>query len=326
MGAPEQTRGIDARIAELAEGQQGVVARRQVEQLGLGRRSIALRLKSGRLHRVHPGVYSVGHRVLSQHARWMAAVLFCGSDAVLSHRSAAALWGIRAGAGSRIDITSPSKSRSHGSIQRHFSVLPADEMTGHDGIPVTTVPRTIFDLAATESSHVAEAALRRSEYHRLHDRLSLPDLLERYPGRAGSKAVRECLARRRETTGHSRSWLEEVFLPFLDRHRLPRPQQLNAWIEVGGRRFEVDCFWPAMNAIVELDGFAAHGTRTAFRDDRFRDRKLRRGGYGCIRIAPEQLEDEPLEVAADLRSLLGGGSRTDSLLVRPAVSSQYKRS
>jgi very-short-patch-repair endonuclease len=312
MGAPEQTRGIDARLAELAEGQHGVVARRQVERLGLGRRGIALRLRSGRLHRLYPGVYSVGHRILSQHARWMAAVLFCGPGAVLSHRSAAALWGIRAGGGTRIHITSPSRSRSHGPIQRHFSVLPDDEVTEHDGIPVTTVPRTIFDLAAVSSAEVAEAALRQSEYLRLYDHLSLPHLLERYPRRRGSRAVRECLARRRETAGRSRSWLEEVFLPFLDRYRLPRPQQLNAWIEVGGRRFEVDCFWPGARAIVELDGFAAHGTRIAFEEDRARDRRLRVAGYGVTRIAPEQIEDEPDALAADLRALLCPG--------------QYKRS
>jgi very-short-patch-repair endonuclease len=308
MGAPEQTRGIDARIAELAEGQHGVVARRQVEGLGLGRRGIALRLKSGRLHRLHPGIYSVGHRVLSSEGRWMAAVLFCWPGAVLSHRSAAALWKIRAGGGSRIHVTSPSKSRSHAPIRRHFSVLPVDEVTERDGIPVTTVPRTIFDLAGTEPPHVVEAALRQSEYLRLHDRLSLPHLLERYPGRKGSKAIRQCLARRHETTGRSRSRLEEVFLPFLDQRRLPRPQQLNAWIEVGGRRFEVDCFWPEIKAIVELDGFAAHGTRTAFREDRTRDRRLRVAGYGVTRIAPEQLEDEPEAIATDLRVLLGVGS------------------
>lgn len=304
MRGLEQTRGVDGRIAELADRQHGLVTRAQLTELELGENGVDRRLQAGRLHRIHPGVYAVGHRVLSQRARWKGAVLFCGPDAVLSHGSAAALWGIRDGRGTQIHITSPSKSRSRGLIRRHFSLLPGDAMTEHDGIPVTTVPRTIFDLAATEPPHVAEAALRQSEYLRLHDRLSLPHLLERYPGRAGSRAVKECLARRRETSGRSRSWLEEVFLPFLDRHRLPRPQRLNAGIEAGGRRFEVDCFWPALNAIVELDGFAAHGTRTAFRDDRFRDRKLRRAGYGFIRLAPEQVEDEPLEVAADLRDLL----------------------
>lgn len=304
MDALEQTRGADNRIAELVDRQHGVVARRQLIALGIGREAIKIRLRAGRLHRLHRGVYAVGHRVISQEARWMAAVLFCGPDSVLSHRSAAALWGIREPTSGAIEVTAPLKSRSRGAIRRHYAVLPLDEVTEHRGIPLTTVPRTIFDLAAASSADVAEAALRQAEYLRLHDRLSLPHLLQRYPGRKGSTAVREILARRREISGRSRSWLEEVFLPFLDQHRLPRPQQLNAWIEVHDKRFEVDCYWPALKAIVELDGFAAHGTRTAFREDRFRDRKLQVAGYGFIRIAPEQLEEEPEAIAADLRYLL----------------------
>ena len=303
MGASEQTRGIDIRIAELAEGQHGVVARRQVEWLGLGRRGIALRLKSGRLHRLHPGVYSVGHRVLSREARWMAAVLYCGSGAVLSHRSAATLWGLRGASSRAIDVTSGSKSRSRSAIHRHYSVLPADEVTFERDIPTTTVPRTLFDFAAVASVDEVEHALRESEYLRLYDRLSLRDLLDRYPRRRGARAIRECLVRRAETPGRARSWLEERFLPFLREQRLPIPQ-LNAWIEAGERSFEVDCFWPASTAVVELDGFAAHGTRIAFREDRARDRRLRVAGYGVTRIAPEQLDEEPRALAADLRSLL----------------------
>lgn len=298
--------GADERIATIADGQHGVVSRRQlIAVVGLGSNAIDRRLRLGRLHRLHPGVYGVGHRVLSREARWMAAVLHCGPGAVLSHRSAAALWGIRPVPSRAIEVTVPRKSRSHGTVQRRYAVLPADEVTTHLGIPVTTVPRTVFDLAAVSSADVVEAGLRQSEYLRLYDRLSLPDLLARYPGRHGSKAVRTCLARRRETPGHTRSWLEDQFLPFLDEHRLPRPQ-LNVWIEARGDRFQVDCFWPATRAIVELDGFAAHGTRAAFRADRARDRKLRAAGYGVTRIAPEQLSEEPEAIAADLRALLPG--------------------
>lgn len=310
MGASEQTRGIDERIAALADRQHGVVARWQLEGLlGIGRRGIEVRLRSARLHRLHAGVYAVGHRVLTREARSMAAVLFCGPGAVLSHRSAAALWRIARPTGRAIEVTTPAKSRSRGPIHRHYSRLPADEVTTHRGVPVTTMPRTIFDLAAVAPPHAVEAALRQAEYLRLRDRLSLPHLLERYPGRRGSRAVRDSLARRRETAGRSASWLEEVFLPFLDRSRLPRPQQLNAWIEAGERRFQVDCLWPANRAIVELDGFAAHGTRTAFREDRARDRRLRAKGYSVVRIAPEQLAEEPAEVAADLRALLAPPGR-----------------
>jgi len=125
-------------------------------------------------------------------------------------------------------------------------------VTTERGIPVTTVPRTIFDLAATSTAAVVEHSLRESEYLRLHDALSLPHLLARYPRHRGAGKVRACLARRAETPGRSHGWLEERFLPFLREQRLP-PPQLNAWIEAGEKWFEVDCFWPDSRAIVELD-------------------------------------------------------------------------
>jgi very-short-patch-repair endonuclease len=298
-----QTQGADALLAEVAERQHGLVARTQLRECGVKPSAIDRRIRAGRLHPVHPGVYAVGHRVLSRQARWMAAVLSCGPGATLSHRSAAALWGMREPGSRAIEVTTPKKSRSRGGIQRHFSVLPPDEVTSERGIPVTTVPRTLFDLAAVSSIDAVEQALRESEYLRLHDRLSLPDLLDRYPGRYGSRTIRECLRRRATLpAGRARSWLEREFLPFLRHNNLPRPQ-LNVWLEVGGRSIQVDCLWPGM-VIVELDGFAGHGTRTAFREDRTRDRKLRVAGYGVTRIAPEQLDDEPEAIAADLRALL----------------------
>jgi len=314
MRTQEQTRGSavdlsgDAAVATLALGQHGVVSRAQLLELGFEPGAIGRRLRAGRLHQVHRGVYAVGHRVLSREARWMAAVLACGTGAVLSHRSAAALWGMLNPGSHAIEVTTPRKRRSRGAIHRHFSVLPADEVTTERGIPVTTVPRTLFDLAATSTADVVEHALRESEYRRLHDRLSLPDLLARYPRRRGAPTVREALRRRRDLpAGRARSWLELEFLPFLRRNGLPRPQ-LNVWLEVGGRRIQVDCLWPG-DVIVELDGFAAHGTRVAFREDRARDRRLRVAGYGVIRVAAEQLEDEPDEIAADLRALIATGAR-----------------
>jgi hypothetical protein len=164
----------------------------------------------------------------------MAAVLTCGSGAVLSHRDAAALWRIRPRHRGKIALTAPAKGRSPAGVARHSSLLPPDEVTVRDGIPVTTVPRTIFDLAAVASATGVEVALRESEYLELHDRLSLLDLLERYPGRRGACAIRTCLERRAETPGRIRSPLEERFLPFLRCYHLPIPR-LNAWVQAGER-------------------------------------------------------------------------------------------
>ncbi len=178
-----------------------------------------------------------------------------------------------------------------------------------DGIPVTSVPRTILDLAAISSTDVVESAVKEAEYLRLHDRLSLPDLLARYPGRRGVRRVRTALERHKEGPGgRRRSPLEERFIPFLRRHDLPIPR-LNAWLEVGGKRYQVDCLWPGTHQIVELDGWQGHGTKSAFRDDRARDRRLRVAGYSVTRLTWSQLDEEPTAVAADLRSLLASTAR-----------------
>jgi very-short-patch-repair endonuclease/predicted transcriptional regulator of viral defense system len=304
VSAPD---GADARIAVLAGTQHGVVSRTQLLNLGLSKGAIERRVRAGRLHCLHAGVYAVGHTVLSQRGRWMAGILFCGPGAVLSHRSAAALWGLRSGTGGVIDVTTPRKVRATRSIRRHCSPIPEDEVTECEGIPVTSVPRTIFDMAAISRPEAVEAMLREAEYRRLYDLLSLQDLLERYPRRHGAKAVRTALAHVGETPGRIRSPLEERFMPFLDRYALPRPH-FNAWIEVGGERCQVDCLWPGPRQIVELDGWEGHGTRRAFRDDRARDRRLRVAGYGVTRIAWAQLDDEGDAIAADMRALLAGPS------------------
>ena len=302
MRTLERSRELEAGVVALAERQHGVVARRQLLDLGMGRDAIGHRIRCGRLHRIHAGVYAVGHRVLTTRGRWMAAVLFTGPGAVLSHRSAAALWGIRGNHRGPIDTTAPGKARSHGPVRRHHSRFSADEVKVEDGIPVTTVPRTILDLAAAFPAAV-EPALRQAEFLQLHDPLSLQDLLERHPGQRGSRAVRAALDRLHETPGRTRSTFEDRFLLLLDRYELRRPQ-LNVWLAVGAERFQVDCLWPDQRLIVELDGWNAHATRTAVRTDKARDRKLAAAGYATVRVPWRALDDEPAAVAADLRRLL----------------------
>jgi very-short-patch-repair endonuclease len=234
----------------------------------------------------------------------MAGVLASGPDAVLSHWSAAALWGFRPNSRTTIDVTVPHDTRSSRLIRRHVSALPVDEVTVKDRVPVTTVPRTIFDLAATEPLDGVKAMLREAEFLELHDRLSLWDLVERYPGRRGIRKVNLALeALKDEPVDERKSRLEERFAPFLRHHDLPRGR-FNQWILIGGKRFQVDCLWPDQRLIVELDGWQGHKTRTAFREDRARDRKLRVAGYEVTRLTWNQLDDEPESIASDLRDLL----------------------
>jgi very-short-patch-repair endonuclease len=281
-----------------------VISRSQLSECGLKESAIDRRRRAGRLHPLHKGIYAVGHRLIPREGRWMAAVLASGPDAVLSHWSAAHLWMIRPNSRSRIDVTVAHRSRSSKPIRRHISAVPEDERTVEEGIPVTTVPRTILDLAASEDADTVENLLRESEFRQLTDRLSLPDLIERYPGKRGTRKVQAALDRLKEDPhGRKRSRLEERFAPFLRQNNLPLPR-FNDWIVLGEKRHLVDCHWPALRQIVELDGWDGHSTRTAFREDRARDRRLAAAGYTVTHITWNQLDDEPEEVAADLRVLL----------------------
>lgn len=258
----------------------------------------------GRLHRVHAGVYAVGHPLVTREGRWLAAVLASPLHAVLSHRSAAALWRIRPSSRSRVDVCVARKSRSTVAIARHHATVPDDERAEERGIPATSIHRTILDLAAVEPVEVVASMIREAEYRRLGDRLSLPQLLERYPRRRGTQRLRVALERvERLPPGTPVKPLEERFVPFLGRHGLPRPR-LNDWILLEARRFRVDCHWPADRLIVELDGWEGHRSRSAFRSDRARDRALHVAGFEVVRLTWAQLDDEPDQIAADLRDLL----------------------
>jgi very-short-patch-repair endonuclease len=234
----------------------------------------------------------------------MAAVLASGPEALLSHHTAAALWGIRGYSGGAIHVTVPHKSTSTKRIRRHFSSVPADERAVEEGIPVTSVHRTIFDLAAHVDLDAVVAMIKEAEYLNRWDRLSLPDLLERYPGKRGSRKLRFALERlKEEPPGRKRSRLEERFAPFLRRHHLPLPR-FNDWILLGSKRYKVDCHWPHLRLIVELDGWEGHSTRSAFQDDRARDRALKVAGFSVVHLTWSQLDVEAEAVASDLRRLL----------------------
>jgi predicted transcriptional regulator of viral defense system len=189
IGAQLRNDPVDAAIAAIAARQHGVIARIQLLRLGLGRRAIAHRVEQGRLHVIHRGVYAVGHARLTIHGRWMAAVLASGEGSRLSYRSAGMLWAVRRTERGLIEVTSPRTGHPLPGVQRHRAELPADEVTVHDGIPVTTVARTLLDLATVLTPHQLARAVNEAEVQRLTDPLSLNALLQRYPRRPGPQGA-----------------------------------------------------------------------------------------------------------------------------------------
>jgi very-short-patch-repair endonuclease len=277
----------DHPIAAIADRQGGVIARAQLAALGLSGAAIDRRVRAGRLHLLHRGVYSVGHRVIGTHGWRWAAVLACGSASVVSHESAADAWEIRASASGTVHITvgPGGRLRRPGLRLHRRTSLPSDETARLGGLPITTPARTLLDLAAAGlRGRPLEAALDRAELLRLVDFAELQGLLARYPGRPGSPALRATLSRYLAGSVETRSVLEELVLELCDAHGLPRPK-VNCSIEGKVRDF---C-WPGSRLVVEADSYAWHRSPSAMNDDRERDVRLLLAGYRCLRFTWEQV-------------------------------------
>jgi very-short-patch-repair endonuclease len=273
-------------LGELARRQWGVVTRAQLAGLGFGDRGVADWVRSGRLHRLYRGIYAVGHDRLRLEGRWLAAVLACGSGAVLSHRDAAVLWDLRQSHSAYIDVTVPSRNgrrRQHGIRLHRTSRLRPEEVTVRDGIPVTTVARTLLDLADVLQKQALKRVIAEAEYLNLFDLTALNAVVENNPGRRGAKLMAAAGARRHRT----RSKLEQRFLGLLERNGVEEPQS-GVWIE----GYEADFAWTRAGLVVELDGLAAHSTRAALNADRLRDRRLWKAGFRTMRLTDEALDDE----------------------------------
>jgi Protein of unknown function (DUF559)/Transcriptional regulator, AbiEi antitoxin len=289
-------------LAALATRQYGVVARHQLLALGLGRGAIDSRLRSGRLHTVHRGVYAVGHRRLSRRGIWLAAVLACGDGAMLSHQSAAALWGLIDPLPPPVDVTGMRGRPGRPGIRLHRATVHPRERSVRHGIPVTCVVRTLLDMAAA----TAERRLRRA--YEEADRLNLirpgalQEVCQHGVGHRGLAAIRCLMAE--ERGGATRSSLEDLFVALCSKHRLPIPM-VNAPL-LG---FEIDALWLHQRLVAELDGFAFHRHRAAFERDRARDAALQAAGYRVVRFTHRRLEREPNAVAQELRALLSASLR-----------------
>ena len=262
MRGKERTE-LDETIAELAERQHGKVSRRQLLDLGLGARAIEYRLAKGLFRPDYRGVYALGHRPQSRESRWMAAVLYAGEGAVLSHWSAASHWRLRPGTGPRSHVTVGRRKRSRPDITIHFARLAPDEVTQEQGIPVTTPARTLLDLAPFLPSAVLA---RMVDAAPPGGGAALAELLERYAGRAGVPKLRALLKTPQPMT---RSDFEARVLKQLEAMGLPRPE-----VNVVVDGYEVDLVWREHGVIAELDTYMTHGSRRAFERDRQRDRRL----------------------------------------------------
>jgi predicted transcriptional regulator of viral defense system len=298
-------RSADEAIAELAGRQYGVVTRAQLLAAGVGGGAIEGRMASGMLQPLHRGVYAVGHRALRREGRWIAAVLAAGPGAALSHRSAPELWAIRQSSGVRIEVNVPRHRRSTPRLELHVVAMRADEVMVEDGIRVTSPARTLFDLATVLSPDQLEHAFNEAEIRRLASPVSLEALLARYPKRRGTATLKRVLAKH-EAIGATfvRSELERLFLTLLDAYGLPRPE-INRTTSHG----ELDARWPEQRLVLECDGWAAHGTRKAFEQDRARDRALQVTGWRVVRITWRQLATDGDTIARQLRALLATDSQ-----------------
>lgn len=292
----------DRLIATLAAAQHGVVARRQLLRLGLGREAIQHRLESGRLHPLHRGVYAVGHRRISADGRWSAAVLAAGRGGVLGARPAAVLLRMLEFAAGPVDVLVPVARRARPGLRlRTVSLLP-DEVCEVRGIPVTTPARTLLDLAAMVRPQLVELAFHEANYRQLTSPAGLDVLLERHPRRPGAAVLRALLGRggRRRT----RTEMEVDFGSFCDEAGLPRPDETNVGRRIHGRWIEADAIYLEARVIVELDG-GSHMTERRFHDDRARDRaNLAQGDWRTVRVTSRHLDHERRELAVDMAALL----------------------
>ncbi len=298
-----ETRARERRLARLATRQHGVVARRQLISIGFDENGIKLRLDSGRLHQLHIGVYAVGHARLSQHGRWLAAVFAYGDEALLSHRSAAALWGLEEPRSHAVDVTAPLGKQ--GVLRRpkiwiHRSRIDPEDRTRRLSIPVTTVARTLFDLAEIASFRRFESAWEEADRLELLDIRAVERVCERGFGRRALKPVKRLLGEAHPVE-RTRSQLEAAFASFCRSRTFPMPS-FNA-MALG---FEVDALWPKQRVAAELDSWEFHHHRAAFERDRARDSALQAAGYRTIRVTHRRLHREPDTLASELSAVLGG--------------------
>ena len=287
-------------MLDLAARQHGVVATWQLVQDEVPSVQITRWAHRGWLVRLHRGVYAVGHRALTADGHHLAAVLACGPGSVLSHRSAADAWGLRATSRRNIDVTTAAAGgRKHRWIDAHRCALHPDERTVLRGIPITTVARTALDIGEVTTQRDVHRYLVAAEQQRRYDQRAIDAVVARAAGRRGLRPLLGALRDLHPQHVATRSEMEIRALELIAAHGLPAPRVND---ELGP--YLIDLHWPAHRVAVELDSRTYHLTADAFERDRRRDAELAAAGYRSARITWRQLTCEPAWVARTLGRLL----------------------
>jgi very-short-patch-repair endonuclease/predicted transcriptional regulator of viral defense system len=280
----------------IAGRQHNVITRAQLLALDFSRHAIDHRLATARLRRIHRGVYAVGAPKLTRYGEWMAAVLACGSDAVLSHQSAAALWGLMPDRRGPVHASVPRATRERDGIVVHRRKLGPRDVTEHHGIPVTTPATTLVDNAARLRGEPLEAAVNEADMRGFCKLDALREALDTMPRRPGVAQLRRLLDRR--TFRLTRSKLERLFIPIAMRAGLPRPLT-RQWVN----GYEVDFYWPELGLVVETDGLSYHRTPQQQTGDLERDQAHAAADVERCRFSHDQIAHTPEHVEAVLAAV-----------------------
>jgi len=298
--------GISQEIARLAHFQHGVISRMQLLSVGLSSSAISRRVDRGNLHRVLDGVYSVGHDRLAREGRWAAALLFAGSYACLSHRTAAIAWGFEQGPG-RVEVIrdfnrkNPQKAnlRDRWLLLHRTRTLPGEDLDRHRGFPLTSVARTLVDLAPRSTDRQLKRFLAQADRVGVANRREIANVLDRCSGWRGIGRLRDVVEQWDPRVAVTKSDLEVLFLEVRNKHRIPEHE-----VNVTLGDFEVDCLWRESRTVVELDTYTYHGDNLAFESDHERDLAVEAMGFHVLRVTHQMLTKDETGVVTTLKTLL----------------------
>jgi hypothetical protein len=306
LESPARQPRLDEEIARICHRQHGLITLEQLRVCGLTVQAVHERVLSGRLFRMNQRVYSLMPGAMTQRAKFMTAVLACGPDAVLSHRSAAHLWGLVGDWEMPIDVTAPNRrGRSPAGVAAHRdgSLQPVDQTTLH-GIPCTSLARTLLDYAGIVPDWKLRKAVAQSEVLGVLDRAAVRSVLHRGRRRRGVARLRLVVGSLHPQTRRTRGELERLFLAMCISTGLPHPE-VNVWLDVpGGRPLQADFLWRDARLIVEADSREFHDTASAFEYDRKREQRFQLASWRVSRCTWSQVEREPQRLAMTIRALL----------------------